>query len=50
MAWWAFGVGVAVLASVIPFSGDLVSLIALAAFIPLFVLNIKLFFSGGPKD
>tara|TARA_B100001123_G_C14820693_1_gene832065 strand:+ start:201 stop:566 length:366 start_codon:yes stop_codon:yes gene_type:complete len=49
LAWWAFGVGVAVLASVIPFSGDLAGLITVAAFIPLFVLNIKLFFFRGTQ-
>ena len=52
VAWWAFGAGVVVLAvvlaSVIPFSGDLAGL-SVAAFIPLFVLNIKLFFFRGTQ-
>ena len=48
LAWWAFGVGVAVLASVIPFSGDLAGLIV-AAFIPVLVLHFKLYFFRGTQ-
>ena len=49
MAWWAFGIGTAVLASVIASSGVLASLIAVAALIPLFVLSIKLMFFRGTQ-
>jgi len=49
MAWLAFGMGVAVLASVIPVSEDLAGLIGIAAFIPLFVLNLKVYFFRGTQ-
>jgi uncharacterized membrane protein YhaH (DUF805 family) len=49
MAWLAFGIGVAVLASVIPVSEDLAGLIGIAAFIPLLVLNWKFYFFRGTQ-